>query len=103
MSGAIAAIGSLFGGGALGTVLGTAALGLGASQLIKSVMPSPKISIPEMKTPEIPSIIDMSKGEAEVAQQRRRAAAARTKTIYTSPLGLSGSTSTVGKKTLLGG
>jgi hypothetical protein len=66
-------------------------------------MPSPKISIPEMKTPEIPSIIDMSKGEAEVAQQRRRAAAARTKTIYTSPLGLSGSTSTVGKKTLLGG
>lgn len=103
MSGAIAAIGSLFGGGALGTVLGTAALGYGASQLIKSVMPSPKISIPEMKTPEIPSIIDMSKGEADVAQQRRRAAAARTKTIYTSPLGLSGSSSTAGKKTLLGG
>lgn len=103
MSGAIAAIGSLFGGGALGTVLGTAALGYGASQLIKSVMPSPKISIPEMKTPEIPSIIDMSKGEADVAQQRRRAAAARTKTIYTSPLGLSGSMSTAGKKTLLGG
>ena len=103
MSGAIAAIGSLFGGGALGTAIGTAVVGLGARQLIKLGMPSPKISIPEMKTPDIPSIIDMSKGEAEVARQKRRAAAARTQTIYTSPLGLSSSSSPTGKKTLLGG
>lgn len=103
MSGAIAAIGSLFGGGMLGTALGTAVLGYTAGQIIKSVMPKPKISMPEMKMPEIPSIMDISKGEADVAQQRRRAAAARTKTIYTSPLGLSGSSSTAGKKTLLGG
>ena len=103
MSGAIAAIGSLFGGGALGTMLGTAVLGYGASQIMKSIMPSPKLSIPDIKQPALPSIIDMSKGEAEMAQQRRRAAAARTKTIYTSPLGLSGGSSTAGKKTLLGG
>ena len=102
MSGAVAAIGSLFGGGALGTALGTAAVGLGASQLIKSTMPSPSISVPELKTPEVPSIIDISQGEVATAQQKRRAAASRTQTIYTTPLGLSGSSPT-GKKTLLGG
>lgn len=102
MSGAIAAIGSLFGGGALGTVLGTAALGLGASQLVKSAMPSPSITVPEMKTPEVPSIVDISQGEVEATQQKRKKAAARTQTIYTTPLGLSGSSPT-GKKTLLGG
>jgi len=102
MSGAIAAIGSLFGGGALGTALGTAAVGLGASQLVKSAMPSPSITVPEMKTPEVPSIVDISQGEVEATQQKRRKAAARTQTIYTTPLGLSGSSPT-GKKTLLGG
>ena len=107
MSGAIAAIGSLFGGGALGTALGTAAVGLGASQLVKSAMPSPSITVPEMKTPEVPSIVDISHGEVvkhvvEATQQKRRKAAARTQTIYTTPLGLSGSSPT-GKKTLLGG
>ena len=102
MSGAVAAIGSLFGGGALGTALGTAAVGLGASQLVKSAMPSPSITVPEMKTPEVPSIVDISQGEVEATQQKRKKAAARTQTIYTTPLGLSGSSPT-GKKTLLGG
>lgn len=102
MGGAIAAIGSLFGGGALGTAIGTAAVGLGASQLVKSAMPSPSITVPEMKTPEVPSIVDISQGEVEATQQKRRKAAARTQTIYTTPLGLSGSSPT-GKKTLLGG
>jgi hypothetical protein len=102
MSGAIAAIGSLFGGGALGTVLGTAVVGLGASQLVKSAMPSPSITVPEMKTPEVPSIVDISQGEVEATQQKRKKAAARTQTIYTTPLGLSGDPLT-GKKTLLGG
>ena len=102
MSGAITAIGSLFGGGALGTAIGTAVVGLGASQLVKSAMPSPSITVPEMKTPEVPSIVDISHGEVEATQQKRRKAAARTQTIYTTPLGLSGSSPT-GKKTLLGG
>lgn len=102
MSGAITAIGSLFGGGALGTAIGTAAVGLGASQLVKSAMPSPSITVPEMKTPEVPSIVDISQGEVEATQQKRKKAAARTQTIYTTPLGLSGSSPT-GKKTLLGG
>ena len=107
MSGAITAIGSLFGGGALGTAIGTAVVGLGASELVKSAMPSPSITVPEMKTPEmktpeVPSIVDISQGEVEATQQKRRKAAARTQTIYTTPLGLSGSSPT-GKKTLLGG
>ncbi|HOK59327.1 MAG TPA: hypothetical protein PL047_10010 [Methanothrix sp.] len=102
MSGAISAIGSLFGGGALGTAIGTAAVGLGASQLVKSAMPSPSITVPEMKTPEVPSIVDISQGEVEATQQKRKKAAARTQTIYTTPLGLSGEAPT-GKKTLLGG
>lgn len=102
MSGAITAIGSLFGGGALGTAIGTAAVGLGASQLVKSAMPSPSITVPEMKTPEVPSIVDISQGEVEATQQKRKKAAARTQTIYTTPLGLSGEAPT-GKKTLLGG
>ena len=112
MSGAITAIGSLFGGGALGTAIGTAVVGLGASKLVKSAMPSPSITVPEMKTPEmktpeVPSIVDISHGETErrrveATQQKRRKAAARTQTIYTTPLGLSGSSPT-GKKTLLGG
>lgn len=107
MGGVIAAIGSLFGGGALGTAIGTAVVGLGASQLVKSAMPSPSITVPEMKTPEmktpeVPSIVDISHGEVEATQQKRRKAAARTQTIYTTPLGLSGSSPT-GKKTLLGG
>jgi len=107
MGGVIAAIGSLFGGGALGTAIGTAVVGLGASELVKSAMPSPSITVPEMKTPEmktpeVPSIVDISQGEVEATQQKRRKAAARTQTIYTTPLGLSGSSPT-GKKTLLGG
>ena len=102
MSGAITAIGSLFGGGALGTAIGTAAVGLGASELVKSAMPSPSITVPEMKTPEVPSIVDISQGEVEATQQKRKKAAARTQTIYTTPLGLSGGAPT-GKKTLLGG
>jgi len=102
MSGAITAIGSLFGGGALGTAIGTAAVGLGASQLVKSAMPSPSITVPEMKTPEVPSIVDISQGEVEATRQKRKKAAARTQTIYTTPLGLSGEAPT-GKKTLLGG
>lgn len=113
MSGAITAIGSLFGGGALGTAIGTAVVGLGASQLVKSAMPSPSITVPdtvpemktvsEMKTPEVPSIVNISQGEVEATQQKKRKkAAARTQTIYTTPLGLSGWAPT-GKKTLLGG
>ena len=109
MSGAIAAIGSLFGGGALGTAIGTAIVGLGASKLVKSAMPSPSITVPEMKTPEpemktpeVPSIVDISQGEVEATRQKRKRAAARTQTIYTTPLGLSGGAPT-GKKTLLGG
>ena len=107
MGGAIAAIGSLFGGGALGTAIGTAVVGLGASQLVKSAMPSPSITVPEMKkpemkTPEVPSIVDISQGEVEATRQKRKKAAARTQTIYTTPLGLSDSSPT-GKKTLLGG
>ena len=102
MSGAIAAIGSLFGGGALGTAIGTAIVGLGASKLVKSAMPSPSITVPEMKTPEVPSIVDISQGEVEATRQKRKKAAARTQTIYTTPLGLSDSSPT-GKKTLLGG
>ena len=109
MSGAISAIGSLFGGGALGTAIGTAAVGLGASQLVKSAMPSPSITVPEIKQPEppqipeVPSIVDISKGEAETTTVKRRKAAARTQTIYTTPLGLSTTSSPTGKKTLLGG
>ena len=109
MSGAIAAIGSLFGGGALGTAIGTAAVGLGASELVKSAMPSPSITVPEIKQPEppqipeVPSIVDISKGEAETTTVKRRKAAARTQTIYTTPLGLSTTSSLTGKKTLLGG
>ena len=109
MSGAITAIGSLFGGGALGTAIGTAAVGLGASQLVKSAMPSPSITVPEIKQPEppqipeVPSIVDISKGEAETTTVKRRKAAARTQTIYTTPLGLSTTSSPTGKKTLLGG
>ena len=102
MGGVIAAIGSLFGGGALGTAIGTAVVGLGASQLVKSAMPSPSITVPEMKTPEVPSIVDISQGEVEATRQKRKRAAARTQTIYTTPLGLSDSSPT-GKKTLLGG
>ena len=111
MGGAIAAIGSLFGGGALGTAIGTAIVGLGASKLVKSAMPSPSITVPdtvpemkksEMKTPEVPSIVDISQGEVEATRQKRKKAAARTQTIYTTPLGLSDSSPT-GKKTLLGG
>jgi len=109
MSGAISAIGSLFGGGALGTAIGTAAVGLGASQLVKSAMPSPSITVPEIKQPEppqipeVPSIVDISKGEAETTAVKRRKAVARTQTIYTTPLGLSTTSSPTGKKTLLGG
>jgi len=109
MSGAITAIGSLFGGGALGTAIGTAAVGLGASQLVKSAMPSPSITVPEIKQPEppqipeVPSIVDISKGEAETTAVKRRKAVARTQTIYTTPLGLSTTSSPTGKKTLLGG
>ena len=113
MSGAISAIGSLFGGGALGTAIGTAAVGLGASKLVKSAMPSPSITVPEIKQPEppqipeVPSIVDISKGEAETTAVKRavkrRKAVARTQTIYTTPLGLSTTSSPTGKKTLLGG
>ena len=109
MSGAITAIGSLFGGGALGTAIGTAAVGLGASELVKSAMPSPSITVPEIKQPEppqipeVPSIVDISKGEAETTAVKRRKAVARTQTIYTTPLGLSTTSSPTGKKTLLGG
>lgn len=109
MSGAITAIGSLFGGGALGTAIGTAAVGLGASELVKSAMPSPSITVHEIKQPEppqipeVPSIVDISKGEAETTTVKRRKAAARTQTIYTTPLGLSTTSSLTGKKTLLGG
>ena len=113
MSGAIAAIGSLFGGGALGTAIGTAVVGLGASELVESAMPSPSpspsITVPEIKQPEppqipeVPSIVDISKGEAETTTVKRRKAAARTQTIYTTPLGLSTTSSPTGKKTLLGG
>jgi len=109
MSGVVTAIGSLFGGGALGTAIGTAAVGLGASELVKSAMPSPSITVPEIKQPEppqipgVPSIVDISKGEAETTTVKRRKAAARTQTIYTTPLGLSTTSSPTGKKTLLGG
>ena len=77
----------------LGAAIGGAAYGIGAAQN------KPKQEAP-MPMPEAPKVEDQSVKAENVVDEKRRAMA-RSKSIYTSPLGIADQANVV-KKTLLG-
>lgn len=93
------AIGTLFGGTSAANAIGAGLAGLGASQIVKSVMPSAP-SMPQASSVGVPTMEKEGGAVAAEAQKRAAMSKAKTKSIYTSPLGVTGKAVTRGKELL---
>lgn len=91
------------GAGLLASPVGAALIGAGAAGAM-SKMSAPKMDLP--KPPELPKAPKSEAAEEAAAANVKRRAAAQSQTIFTSPLGASGLSTTnqanISRKTLLG-
>ena len=95
--------------GTTAAVAGTAAAVAGSSQIIKASMPKTPEPSAMFALPEVPKtvtepaseVIAKSEEKAQAAVRQKQVAARRSRSVYSSPLGLAGEATTV-RKTLLG-